>query len=623
MCGFVALWDRQGRREPDVLRRTIKQLTQTITHRGPDAHGTHCIDARGVALGHRRLAILDTSEHGHQPMASPTGRYWLAYNGETYNFEALRAALQEDTGPQSWRGHSDTEVLLACFEAWGVLETMKRTHGMCAFACYDTREDALWLVRDRLGQKPLYWTHDRGEIRAASEIRALRAHSDHTDVIHQDTLLRYLYTGVVEQPASILEGIEQVAPGSALRFGRDGDPSVHPWWTLAPRTDRPENRESALKEADRVLTRAVSQRTASDVPIGALLSGGIDSTLMVALLAKRGARPLKTFTIAVDHAEHDESAHARKIAEYLGTEHTELRLTGEDMLAAAPNMAKVYDEPFADASQIPTWMVCKLTREHVTVAISGDGGDELFGGYERYRRIAKRWRRLRSFPAGLRRLGASPLAYLGTSTLPHGRLGNIGRQLGARNLMEHYRQATSISPNPGYFLRDAPRLGPEATSAHRHEVAQMMRCDLGRYLLSDILVKTDRASMSVGLELRAPMLDHDVVELALSLPTEWTWSEAQGKQVLRHVLSKHVPPALWERPKQGFSVPLTRWVRGPLADWMEEALSPEGLAESGVWDTPRVRAFWRAHQEGRHSHTSGLWAIAQFESWRRGDLYTS
>lgn len=626
MCGFVAWWDRGRRADAGALEGAILRMTKTLDHRGPDDQGVSVQPLEGLALGHRRLAILDLTETGRQPMRSESGRYVLAYNGEAYNFEGLRANLEAEEAAPKWRGRSDTEVLLAGFERWGPLETVKRVRGMFAFAVYDAEEDCVWLIRDRLGQKPLYWTLDADGLRAASELRALRAHPSHRDQIDRQVLTAYLKTGVVPQPRCILAGVAQVAPGGAIRIPRQGDPTRITWWD--PDTEAappPASFEEAVDLLEDTLKEAVALRTASDVPLGALLSGGVDSSLVVALLAQASPQQVRTFTVGVDHEGFDESDHAREIAAHLDTDHTELRMQTGQLLDAIPQMGEVYDEPFADASQLPTWLVSRLTRDHVTVALSGDGGDELFGGYTRYGRTHRAWSRLSRLPLGMRALSGRALSAAHTVDRKVGgprpwsprQLGRRAAQLGAGDLTALYRTVVDGTLEPEGLVEGAHAEAPEPLPDAAHPVLRMMRHDLVTYLPSDILVKTDRASMSVGLELRSPLLDHHVVEAALGMPPAWTWDEGRGKRALKAVLERHVPRPLWDRPKQGFAVPLATWLRGPLRSWGDDLLESSSLDDSGLWCTGRVQRLWREHLQGVSDHAMVLWAILQFESWRR------
>lgn len=632
MCGFVAWWDRERRVSAQVLEDITTRMTGTLQHRGPDDQAVKVDLNRGLAFGHRRLAILDPTPAGRQPMRSASGRYLIVYNGEAYNFEGLRADLESATPTPSWNGRSDTEVLLAGFEQWGPVETLTRVRGMFALAVYDNVEDCVWLIRDRLGQKPLYWTLDAHGLRAASELRALRAHPDHHDQIDRQVLTAYLQTGVVPQPHTILTGIAQVGPGEAVRIPREGSPRHITWWDpVTAATECPKDFEEAVDRVEATLMEAVRLRTVSDVPLGALLSGGVDSSLVVALLAKASPHKVRTFTVGVDHAGFDESGHAQQIATHLGTDHTELMMQTDQLLDAVPAMGTVYDEPFADASQLPTWLVSRLTRDHVTVALSGDGGDELFGGYTRYDRTHQAWRRLGGVPEMLRTVSGGILDTVhqvdrrvgGRRPWSPRQWARRAQQLKAAGLSELYQTIVHATPQPERFVQGAHPLEARKLPEGAHPVERMMRHDLSTYLPHDILVKTDRASMSVGLELRSPLLDHHVVETALSLPTDWTWANGAGKRVLKSVLRRHVPDALWDRPKQGFAVPLATWLRGPLRPWCEDLLESRSLEDSGLWHAGHIRQHWHDHLHHISDHTMVLWSVLQFESWRRSQRVTA
>jgi asparagine synthase (glutamine-hydrolysing) len=619
MCGLVALWDRRAASSPDALAARAVAMRDTLVHRGPDDAGVWVDAGAGIALGHRRLAILDLSPAGHQPMASADGRWHVVFNGEIYNFAAVRDAL----GPRTWRGHSDTEILCAALATWGLEATAERLRGMFAIAAWDAEERALWLLRDRLGKKPLYWWASEGVVLVGSELRALRADPACPTRIDPDALADVVARGHVRQPRTILQGVEQVPPGGWVRLDARREVTRRRWWT--PSRDAhlppPPSYGAALDALEATLGEAVRLRAIADVPVGTLLSGGIDSTLVTALLAEQGGA-VRTFTVAVEGEGYDESDAAAAIARRLGTEHHTLPLREHDVLDLVPALPALQDEPFADASLLPTWLVCRLAREHVTVAIGGDGGDESFGGYDHYTRAIRAWNLASAAPDVLRRL-AAPLAVGAEALLDAAppRLvdaDRLSRRLGqatARSLAEVYARAMTSTPRPHAFVVGAgPPEVPELPFVPGHPVRRLMALDLVDFLPNDILVKTDRASMATSLELRAPLLDHEVVELASRFPAEWTWADGGGKRALKDLLARRVPRPLWERPKQGFGVPVGAWLRGPLRGWAEDLLAPAALEATGLWRVGPIRHQWDALLAGRPTEYL-LWRILQAQAW--------
>ncbi|MBL8482425.1 MAG: asparagine synthase (glutamine-hydrolyzing) [Rhodocyclaceae bacterium] len=640
MCGIAGILG--GDLRGDALLSACRAMTDAIASRGPDDQG-HWLDATaGVALGHRRLSILDLSPAGHQPMRSASGRYVMVFNGEIYNhLEMRRELLLAQSAPQ-WRGHSDTETLLAGIDAWGLEQTIRRSTGMFALALWDTQQKTLSLARDRLGEKPLYYGW-QGEGRAhclmfASELKALRAHPAFGGRVSRDALALFMRHNYVPAPHSIYTGIYKLPPASILvldRAGRGGAPvaywsAPHPATRGAPVVPAP---QQAVDELDVLLRDAVRQQMVADVPLGAFLSGGIDSSTVVALMQAQASRQVRTFSIGFDIAGYDEAVHARRVAEHLGTEHTELYVTAEQALKVIPRLPAVYDEPFADSSQIPTLLVAQLARAQVTVALSGDGGDELFGGYARYVLAARLWRRLEALPAALRKFAARlitavpPQVWSGMGALVSSRLARLGDRLhkGAGvlassdidrlylGLVSHWDEPAALvlgSTEPATVLNGKPPLLDGLD-----EVERMMALDLVTYLPDDILVKVDRAAMAVSLETRIPLLDHRVVEFAWSLPLSLKLRDGAGKWILRQVLYRHVPPALIDRPKMGFGVPLDSWLRGPLRNWAEALLEPERLGREGWFDPAPIRRKWAEHLSGRRNWAYHLWDVLVFQAW--------
>lgn len=619
MCGLVALWDRQASTPEAALQARCVAMRDSLVHRGPDSAGVLTRAADGLALGHRRLAILDLSPAGHQPMSSPTGRWSVVFNGEIYNFAQLRDRI---TGVD-WRGHSDTEVLTALLDATGFEDTLPMLRGMFAIAAWDHHERALWLGRDRLGQKPLYWHEGPRFTLVGSELRALRVDPACPTDLDPHAAAQVIERACVHQPRTILRDVHQVPPGGLVKLSRRAGATVRRWWSVpAPqRAGGPTTFDDALTQLEGTLAEAVRLRTLADVPIGVLLSGGVDSTLITALLAQHTSR-LDTFTIAVQGEGHDESAHAAAIAEFFGTRHHTLPLHPRDALAMVPQIVARQDEPFGDFSLIPTTMVSQLARDHVTVAIGGDGGDESFGGYHRYRMTLQAQAIRDRIPRALRAasqpwVGGAQRRFEGRRAHRPSRLSHVLRrldQLATTDLNGLYKRTTTGISNPALVL-DLPVSPVVVDLPNRHGEAQrMMAYDLEHYLVDDILVKTDRASMAASLELRAPLLDHHVIAAAQNLDEAWTYGDGQGKVILKAILERHIPREMWDRPKQGFSIPLAQWLRAPLRDWAESLLDESSLRAQGIWHPSAVRRHWRALLDG-HTGPSLIWNVLQIQAW--------
>ncbi|WP_295431720.1 asparagine synthase (glutamine-hydrolyzing) [uncultured Thiodictyon sp.] len=642
MCGFCGVIEPGAAAEP-ALRQALERMNQTLLHRGPDDGGLWLDAAAGVGLGHRRLAILDLSPLGHQPMVSPDGRYVLAYNGEIYNYQALRRAIGDD---YPWRGHSDTEVLLAWLSRRGPAATLTECNGMFAFALWDRQARRLTLARDRLGEKPLYYGYNRGRFLFGSELKAITAHPGWQGELDRDALAAYLRLSYVPAPHCIYRGIRKLAPGTyaTLTPGQE-EPTLHTYWSARAAAERglaapfegPE--DEAVGALERLLMDAVGLRMRADVPLGAFLSGGIDSSTVVALMQAQSQRPVRTFTIGFHEAGFNEAEDARRVAAHLGTDHTELYVTAQDGLATIPSLARLWDEPFADPSQIPTLLVSEMARRAVTVCLSGDGGDELFGGYSRYLWTRDTWRRIGWVPLGLRRAAAAAVTRIGTGTwdrllAPFARflpgplaIANPGDRVHKAidiltgdspeslylRMVSHWKDPAALvigATEPASVLTDPARRArtPSITES-------MMYMDSVLYLPDDILVKLDRASMGVSLESRVPLLDHRVYEFAWSLPLAWKVRGRRGKLPLRRILARHVPPALFERPKMGFGVPLAHWLRGPLRDWAEDLLAAERLTRDGILRPAPIRARWAEHLAGRRDWSYYLWDLLMFQAW--------
>ncbi len=636
MCGIAGLLGPVGQ-DDSRLRALARRLADTLAHRGPDAAGAWVDATAGIAFGHTRLAIIDLSAAGAQPMHSADGRWVVVYNGEIYNHRELRAELAR--GGHAFRGHSDTEALVEGVAAWGFAATLPRLNGMFALAAWDRLERRLWLARDRLGEKPLYYASAGGAVLFGSELKALAAHPEFDPGIDRGALVQYLRYGCVPAPGCIYAGARKLPPGTllCLEAGRPL-PAPRTWWSMpVPGTAVGIDPDEAIAAAERLLRDSVALRLEADVPVGAFLSGGIDSSLVAALAQVAGSRPVRTFSIGFDIAGYDEAPFARAVARHLGTQHTEVYLDAADALAVIPDLPRIWDEPFADASQIPTALVARIARRDVTVALSGDGGDELFGGYNRHvlgGRIAalnrhvpvalrgvlarllcapspERWDRVlrgieRALPARLR-----PLP-------PGERIHKLAACLRAEDAAVLYRQLLTLWQAPEALVAGAaapPAAG--TTFAPGSDVAAaMMYLDTIGYLPDDLLVKLDRASMAVGLEARVPFLDHRLVEFAATLPTALKIRGAAGKWILRQVLARHVPPALFRRPKMGFGVPLDHWLRGPLRDWAEALIDERRLAREGLFVPAPIRAAWREHLSGSRNLQYPLWAVLMFQAWR-------
>ena len=637
MCGIagIASW----RHESD-LDRSIRVMAGTLLHRGPD-DGSHWVDAeRGVALGHRRLSIIDLSPTGQQPMVCASGRRVIVFNGEIYNFGALREELERANKAPRWRGHSDTEVLLAAIEAWGLDAALERTVGMFALALWDRATSTLTLARDRLGEKPLYYGLVGERFCFASELKAIRVIAGDGLQVDRSVLSAFMQFGYIPAPGSIYKGIFKLAPGHSLTLRGAADlPRSRPYWqaVAADRTSRLSEAANCSDAAllDRLHDRlgaAVSGQMVSDVPLGAFLSGGVDSSLVVALMQAHSRRPVRSFTIGFSEAGFDEAPYAKAVARHLGTDHTEMYVSARDAAELIPTLPLIYDEPFADSSQIPTSLVARMTRQHVTVALSGDGGDELFAGYPRYRMVASLWRQMSRLPLAARRaasaLIAGPTAQAWDrlfKVLPAERKRDInGRRMhrlaqlmGSRSLAEMYvRLMSKWAPEDALVLGRPPLPeGNQAWPSGVDSIDAMRLWDIGRYLPDDLLVKVDRAAMSTSLETRAPFLDHRVVELALALPIRMLVRGQEGKWALRQVLDRYVPRRLIERPKAGFEVPLGDWLRGPLKPWADSLLDSARLRQEGFLDERQVAQMWQQHRLGQFDRSQQLWNVLMFQAW--------
>jgi asparagine synthase (glutamine-hydrolysing) len=655
MCGITGFVDRQSPSK-DRLRVTVESMTATLRHRGPDDSGSWVDESAGLAFGHCRLAVVDLSEHGHQPMHSGNGRYVLNYNGEIYNFAEVRSELE--TAGTRFRGSGDTEVLVAAIERWGLVDALDRCNGMFALALWDRQERTLSLARDRMGEKPLYYGWSGRRLFFASELKALRAHPDFDASVDRDALTLYLRHNCVPAPYSIYQGIRKLPPGTTLTMSeaQTRTPGVlsepQPYWSLADVVTAGTGHrfeggvDAATDTLDAMLRDAVGIRTYADVPLGSFLSGGIDSSLIAALMQAQATTKVKTFTVAFDDQTYNEAGDAQRVAAHLGTEHTELLVTHDDALEVVPTLGRLYDEPFSDSSQLPTYLLSRLTREHVTVALSGDGGDELFGGYNRYLWASGTWDRLRRIPQPLRAgLGSAldavpPRWWDGVYhrvepalprrlrvRMPGNKVQKMAGVLGSDDLADLHLRLASHFQHPDRLVvggTEPPSLFTmEGSSRPADAVEQMMYLDSVTYLPDDILVKVDRASMAVSLEARVPFLDHRVVEMAWRLPTDMKIRGGTGKWLLRRLLHRYVPAELVERPKMGFGAPIGSWLRGPLRPWAEDLLNESRLRREGYFTPAPVRRLWDEHQSGRRERQYELWDVLMFQVWLEASQATA
>ncbi len=640
MCGIAGFFGQYDKEQMPIVALA---MAERIAYRGPDDFGVWVDDDSGIALAHRRLAIVDLSPAGHQPMLSESGRFVLVFNGEIYNHLELRQQLLQQGQQLAWRGHSDTETLLAAIEAWGLQATLRACVGMFAIALWDSQEKTLSLARDRFGEKPLYYGWQNGVLLFGSELKAIGAHPSFERRVNRDAVAQLLRYNYIPAPNSIWQGIHKLpqATSITMRIGQiDAKPEAY--WSLADVAEAGQKSGFSGTEGDavdalqNVLIQSVRGQMLADVPLGALLSGGVDSSMVVALMQSQSERPVKTYSIGFHEKQYDESGYARDVAKHLGTEHTELFMSAKDVLNAVPRMPSMYDEPFADSSQLPTSLVMGLARQHVTVALSGDGGDELFGGYNRYLMAPKVWKLMRMLPTPLRgSLGKAlqsvsvehwdKLAKPFASLIKQNMIGNKVHNLSNRlinvktfddlivSLTSEWNEHASVVTNALHtdsFINQ-PSLWPDI----RDQASRIMFVDSMTYMPDDILVKVDRAAMAVSLETRAPFLDHRVAELAWRLPIAMKIHNGNGKHVLRQVLYKYVPPHLIDRPKMGFAIPLDKWLREDLRDWAEALLAPEHLKQQGYFDVAMVRDAWQAHQSGRKNYGYRLWSVLMFQAW--------
>lgn len=662
MCGFAGLVLSNSNGQVS-LRDRLGPMSDALAHRGPDDQGLWEDPVNGIGLAFRRLSILDLSPAGRQPMVSAGGRYRMVFNGEVYNFRSLRERLSREGVP--FRGDSDSEVVVNAVECWGMRVALERFIGMFAIAVWDHRDRVLWLTRDRLGIKPLYLARVPGGFAFASELGALMRLPGFAPRLDREALGLYLRYLFYPAPLTPFQGIRKLRPGHLVRLsasevdgadGEDAIPEGEPWWSVpagragevpgAGGSSRPRGlgtEAEAIDHLEGLLSDSVGLRMIADVPLGALLSGGVDSSVVVALMQQRSTNPVRTFTIGFDDPTHDESAAAREVAQHLGTHHTELPVSGADALDVIPRLPGIFDEPLADPSQIPTWLVCGLARQDVTVALTGDGGDELFGGYTRHSAGARLIPGTQRLPFLPRRILGRALQGFAEPTwdrmaawVPRARNARLvgqkahklGRLMASRTPADAYRTLLSTQADRFRVRTDGRGIGSgdplagllqERTRATRGRLAlqDMLLVDQTYYLPDDLLQKVDRASMAVSLEARVPILDHRVVEFSWRLPDSLKIRDGQGKWILRQILYRHVPQPLVDRPKTGFSVPLVQWMRGPLLEWSGDLLTAPSAERDALFERPQLMSAWRDLRQGRSEDALSLWVVLMFEAWRR------
>lgn len=639
MCGITGFWQHN---ETIDLEQTIQGMSNTLLHRGPDDGGIWTDENVSIALGQRRLAIVDLSPEGHQPMLSANGRYVMVFNGEIYNFQEIRKDL--DSLGHKFRGHSDTEVMLASFCQWGIENSVKKFVGMFAFGLWDRQDRKLYLGRDRLGEKPLYYGWLNNSFVFASELKALKPHPQWQGEINRDAITLFLRHNYIPEPYSIYQNIYKLTPGTLLTLNAPHlKTEPKPYWSVKNAVESGLNNPfrgtetEAIEALDQLLRKTISQQMIADVPLGAFLSGGIDSSTVVALMQTQSNQPVKTFSIGFEEDAYNEAQHAKAVAKHLGTDHTELYVTPTEAMAVIPKLPSLYDEPFSDSSQIPTFLVSQLARNHVTVSLSGDGGDELFGGYNRYFWGNSIWQKFGWIPSNLRKLAGNTLTSLSPQTwdqlftqlkpilpkqlqqrLPGDKIHKLADIISVTDSQSLYQRLVSHWKNPESLVIASSEpstalSNPQLNLANFTQ--QMMYLDSMTYLPGDILTKVDRAAMGVSLESRVPFLDHRVVEFAWTIPLSMKIRNNQGKWLLKQVLSQYVPQNIIDRPKMGFGVPIDCWLREDLKDWAESLLDEYRLKKEGFFDPQPIRQKWDEHLSGQRNWSYYLWDVIMFQAW--------
>ena len=653
MCGIAGFVDFDARTDQTTATQTLNGMRHALRRRGPDDEGSWIDPHSGVGLAHTRLAVIDLSANGHQPMASSSGRYQITFNGEIYNYREIATTLS--ASGFSPKGGSDTEVLLAALEQWGLEKTLQLLNGMFAFAIWDKKDNTLYLARDRMGEKPLYYGWLGREFVFASQLNALEAHPKWDKDICRNALSLFMRYAYIPAPHSIYKGIYKLPPAcylsipahnpnlrndfSAFPDGSTEQNRPRKYWDLCSVANSgianrdSESTKDYVDTFQNLLSKSVKSQMVADVPIGAFLSGGIDSSLIVALMQSHATQPIKTFTIGFDVNGFDEAPFARAVADHIGTEHIELYVSGNDTIDVVPSLADVYDEPHADPSDVPSILVSRLARQDVTVCVSGDGGDELFCGYNRYLHSDRIWRSISKYPAWLRKLAAQTITSVAPSTwdtvsriVPRSppragyKLHKLADSLHSKDVQDVYRRLISAWQEPSELVLSSSEpdsffASENTLNGDMHFTDQMAYWDQVAYLPDDNLAKMDRASMSVGLESRAPLLDRDIVEFSWNLPFEMKISSGQSKRLMRDLLYRYVPRKLIERPKMGFSIPIGEWLRGPMMEWCEDTIHYDTLSHQGLLDPSLVHQLWREHKSGRVEGQNALWAVLMFQSW--------
>ena len=638
MCGITGYISHKVKSHSNIVHAMAAQ----INHRGPDALGVWHDAQAGIALAHQRLSIIDLSDAGRQPMISPNGQFVLVFNGEIYNHQELRNKLKTENSQNSWSGYSDTETLLIALQNWGLAKTLPKLNGMFAFACWDRKNQTLSLARDRIGEKPLYYGTCKGSFIFGSELKALVAHPDWRGEIDRNALTLYMRHNYIPSPYSIYKGIAKLPPAHYVEISAANITVSKPicYWVFKDITQvkrRSDNPKLLIDELDERLSKTVAMRMESDMPLGAFLSGGIDSSTIVSLMQAQSSIPIRTFTIGFDVAGYNEAENAKSIAAHLGTNHTELYLTANDVLNTVPHLPKIWDEPFADSSQIPTFLLNKMASDHVSVALSGDGGDELFCGYNRYAQGYTLYQRLQHLPRPILRILSRIMRIIPTHHIDYiinclplflryptigDRLHKLANVLYNSDINTFYRTLVSHFQNPEVYVLGGTEYSTILNQPREWPIFEdfrecMMFLDTLTYLSDDILTKVDRASMAVSLEARTPFLDHELIEFAWSLPLDVKLHNGHSKWILRQVLNRYVPQALTNRPKMGFGIPIEHWLSGPLRSWAEELLDERSLHHEEIFDVSLIRNLWNEYCNGKKHLYSQLWSILMFQAWLR------
>lgn len=614
MCGIAGFVGDVASRQD-----TIEKMLKRIVHRGPDGQGIYLDENTPVTLGHRRLSIIDLSSNGTQPMYSASGRYVIVFNGEIYNAQTIKAKMIAKGSKVSYRGTSDTEILVEAFEFFGIEKTLSMVKGMFAIGLWDREEKTLYLTRDRIGEKPLFYGFINGHFVFASELPQLNSFPGFTGEISEDAISQFVRVGYITAPDSIYKNVKKLIPGSILRLKAPyNTPEISMYWDIVEVARKAQDNkfaggfDDAVSELDRLMTEAIRDMMVADVPLGAYLSAGIDSSAVVSIMTKLAPDSVKTFTIGFEDEKYNEACFAKDIAKHLGTDHTEQIVTENELKEIIPNLSHIYGEPFADSSQIPTYFVSKLAKSKVTVSLSGDAGDELFCGYRTYDKLLPVWNKAVAFPLGLRKAGAGVLGLLNPGS---NKIGRIAHCLSSSNIVRMKEELGSTS-----ILMDKicnKRVVVDNDKLLKDDLASLMLDDMMHYHPDDILVKVDRAGMAVSLENRIPMLDKDIVEFAFSLPTEYKFDGSVGKKVLKQMLYRYVPQELLDRPKKGFSVPLTKWLTtGKTNEWAKELMMDCTIAKDGILNKAIVEKLWKGFEKGRQP-SRFVWNILMLEQWYR------